>query len=105
MQRFDVLVVGGGPAGSTTAYRLAEGGASVLLVDKATFPRDKPCGGGLTMRAVRQCPVDPPPVVEEEVDVVQRRCRYRAAVERPAGRPVSLTPRRRRVAAFLLAAA
>ena len=38
MEHFDVLVVGGGPAGSTTAYRLAEAGASVLLVDKATFP-------------------------------------------------------------------
>ncbi len=46
-----MLVVGGGPAGSTTAYRLAEAGARVLLVDKARFPRDKPCGGGLTVRA------------------------------------------------------
>ncbi|MFI5101403.1 MAG: FAD-dependent oxidoreductase, partial [Actinomycetes bacterium] len=55
MQRFDVLVVGGGPAGSTTAYRLAEAGVSVLLADRARFPRDKPCGGGITMRAVRQC--------------------------------------------------
>ena len=48
-----MLVVGGGPAGSTTALRLARAGASVLLADKASFPRDKPCGGGLTMRAVR----------------------------------------------------
>ncbi len=65
MRRYDALVVGGGPAGSTTAWRLADAGASVLLVDKARFPRDKPCGGGITMRAVRQCPVDPSPVVEE----------------------------------------
>src|SRR6266540_1827522 len=56
MERFDVAVVGAGPAGSTTAYRLALARARVLLVDKARFPRDKPCGGGLTMRAVRQLP-------------------------------------------------
>jgi geranylgeranyl reductase family protein len=105
MKRYDVLVVGGGPAGSTTAYRLAEEGAAVLLVDKAVFPRDKPCGGGLTMRAVRHCPVDPSPVVEEEVDIVELRFRYRAAVERRSARPVIRMTQRRRLDAFLLDAA
>ena len=42
--RFDVLVVGGGPAGSIAAIVLAQGGVRVALVDKATFPRDKACG-------------------------------------------------------------
>jgi geranylgeranyl reductase family protein len=105
MEHFDVLVVGGGPAGSTTAYRLAEAGVSVLLVDKARFPRDKPCGGGLTVRAVRQCPVDPSPVVEEDVDVVELRFRYDAAVERRAAEPVIRMTQRRRLDAFLLDAA
>jgi geranylgeranyl reductase family protein len=105
VKRFDVLVAGGGPAGSTTAYRLAEAGASVLLVDRARFPRDKPCGGGLTMRAVRQCPVDPRPVVEEEVDVVELRFRYGDAVVRRAREPVILMTQRRRLDAFLLDAA
>ena len=100
-----MLVVGGGPAGSTTAYRLAEAGVSVLLVDKATFPRDKPCGGGLTVRAVRQCPVDPSPVVEAEVDVVELRFRYGDAVERRAAEPVIRMTQRRRLDAFLLDAA
>jgi flavin-dependent dehydrogenase len=68
VERFDVAVVGAGPAGSVTAIHLARGGAKVLLVDRARFPRDKPCGGGLTLRAVRQLPVDPAPVVEHEVD-------------------------------------
>ena len=49
---YDVIVCGGGPAGSSAAWRAAQGGARVLLVDKAVFPRDKPCGDGLTPRAV-----------------------------------------------------
>src|SRR4051794_16251488 len=105
MTRFDVLVVGGGPAGSTTAYRLAEAGASVLLVDKATFPRDKPCGGGLTTRAFKQCPVDPSPVVEEEVDLVELRFRYDDSVVRHSRAPVIRMTQRRRLDAFLLDAA
>src|SRR5437899_1512519 len=64
VKRYGAAVIGAGPAGSVTAIHLARGGARVLLVDKATFPRDKPCGGGLTLRAVRQLPVDPGPVVE-----------------------------------------
>ena len=44
---WDVLVVGAGPAGSSAARVAAEGGASVLLIDRARFPRYKTCGGGL----------------------------------------------------------
>jgi geranylgeranyl reductase family protein len=105
VKRFDVLVVGGGPAGSTTAWRLAHAGASVLLVDKARFPRDKPCGGGVTARAARACPVDVSPVVEEEVDLVELRFRYDDAVVRQASRPVIRMTQRRRLDAFLLDAA
>jgi geranylgeranyl reductase family protein len=105
VKHFDAIVVGGGPAGSTTAYRLAEQGASVLLADKATFPRDKPCGGGMTMRAVRQCPVDPTPVVEELVDQVELRFRYRASVVRHTAEPVVWMTQRYRLDAFLLDAA
>jgi geranylgeranyl reductase family protein len=105
VERFDVLVVGGGPAGSATAHNLASAGASVLLADKATFPRDKPCGGGLTARAFRRCPVDPTPVVEEEVDLVELRFRYGDRVERTARAPVIYMTQRRRLDAFLLDAA
>ena len=49
----DAIVVGAGPAGSSTAYWLAQAGLDVFLLEKATFPRDKICGDGLTPRAVR----------------------------------------------------
>ena len=87
MKQYDVIVVGGGPAGSTTAMRLAEQGASVLLADKAKFPRDKPCGGGMTLRAVRQCPVDPSPVVEEWIDEIELRFRYKSSVVHHTNEP------------------
>jgi geranylgeranyl reductase family protein len=48
----DVIVVGAGPAGSTTAYHLAQAGVDVLLLEKTAFPREKVCGDGLTPRAV-----------------------------------------------------
>jgi len=50
----DVLVIGGGPAGSSCAYWLAEAGWDVSVVEKKQFPREKTCGDGLTPRAVRQ---------------------------------------------------
>ncbi len=51
--RFDVLVVGGGPAGSIAAFVLARGGARVALLDKAKFPRDKACGDIIGPRALQ----------------------------------------------------
>ena len=49
----DVIVVGAGPSGSTTAYYLASAGLDVLLLEKSRFPREKVCGDGLTPRAVK----------------------------------------------------
>ena len=60
----DVIVVGAGPAGSSTAFHLAQAGLDVLLLEKSIFPREKVCGDGLTPRAVKQLvamgiPLDP----------------------------------------------
>lgn len=52
MQRFDAVIVGGGPAGSLAACRLARGGARVAILD-GSHPREKPCGGGVTGRAMQ----------------------------------------------------
>lgn len=51
-QHYDVAIVGGGPAGAAAAWQAAQTGARVVVFDKAQFPRDKPCGDGLTPRAV-----------------------------------------------------
>ncbi len=102
MDRFDVVVVGAGPAGSTTAYRLASAGKSVLLLDKARFPRDKPCGGGLTVRAVRQLPVSPDPVVEHVVDRMGFRLRYGSRFERKGREPLVYMTQRRLLDNYLV---
>ena len=61
----EILVIGAGPAGSTAAYALARLGHDVLLIDAATFPRDKTCGDGLTPMAVNTLhEIDALPLVE-----------------------------------------
>ncbi len=52
--RADVVVVGAGPAGSAAAAWAARAGHEVLVIDSASFPRDKACGDGLTPRAVAE---------------------------------------------------
>ena len=64
---YDVIVVGAGPAGSTAARLLAQRGSSVLLLDRARFPRDKPCGGGVTIRAAAYLDLDLSPVIERTI--------------------------------------
>ena len=52
MTDFDIIVIGGGPAGAATAIQAARGGASVAIFEKAPIGRDKVCGDGLTPRAI-----------------------------------------------------
>jgi flavin-dependent dehydrogenase len=58
MDRCDVLIVGGGPAGSTCAWKLRQAGCDVLVVDRAPFPRDKPCAGWITPQVVADLDLD-----------------------------------------------
>lgn len=58
MESCDVLIVGGGPAGSTCARRLRAAGLDVLVLDKKTFPRDKTCAGWITPAVVETLKLD-----------------------------------------------
>jgi geranylgeranyl reductase family protein len=56
VSELDVIVAGGGPAGAVAARTLAAAGLRTLVVDKSAFPRNKPCGGGISTRALGRFP-------------------------------------------------
>ena len=98
----DVVVVGAGPAGSTAAREIASRGASVLLLDRARFPRDKPCGGGVTIRCASLLPFSLDPVVEDVITGARMQVRDRREVVRDDPRPLTYMTQRRRLDAFLV---
>ena len=63
----DVIIVGGGPAGSIAGYALAKNNLKTLVIDQSLFPRRKVCGGGLTYHALNQIPFDISEVIHQEV--------------------------------------
>jgi geranylgeranyl reductase family protein len=72
---YDVIISGAGPAGSMTAYTCAKAGLDVLLLDKVTFPRDVPCGGGISVRSekiLRLAGINlPADLIEQELSGLQ----------------------------------
>jgi menaquinone-9 beta-reductase len=63
----DVLIVGGGPAGSSCAWKLRYSGLDVVLLDRALFPRDKICGGWITPEVLTALEIDPAEYARERV--------------------------------------
>ena len=102
MARYDVAVVGAGPSGSTTAYHLAKAGARVLLLDRAEFPREKPCGGGVTARAFERAPVDLTPVVERVIDRLRLSYRLGGSFDYAYKQPLVYMTQRHRMDAYLM---
>jgi geranylgeranyl reductase family protein len=68
---FDIVVVGAGPAGSSCARRAGELGLSVAVLEKSTFPRSKPCGAGLTDKALRLLNGEQSPVEHRRFDTAE----------------------------------
>ena len=58
MQTFDAIVVGGGPAGSTCAWKLRQAGVDVAVLDRSDFPRTKLCAGWITPQVVEDLELD-----------------------------------------------
>ena len=75
----EVIVVGGGPAGSATAFHLAARGRDVLLLDRQQEGRSKPCGGGMAASVQRLFPFDLTPTVDQVI----RQVRFTWCLEDP----------------------
>src|SRR3954469_24972067 len=101
VERFDIIVVGAGPAGSATAHLLAADGVRTLLVDRARFPRDKPCGRGVTLRGARLLPLAIGPVVERQIRTIGFRHPDLGEFAHGGLAPVVLMTQRKRLDAFM----
>src|ERR687889_294509 len=98
METWDVVVVGGGPAGAAAALAARGAGRSVLILDRADFPRDKVCGDGVAPEALDVLAglgLDPAEVTEGNPGVPRLRLRSPGgtAVERAMHRPAHVVPR------------
>lgn len=102
MSRFDVIVVGAGPAGSTAARELAASGARVLVVDRAEFPRYKACGGGIPLRTERLLPFPIDSVLEDSVSLLDVAWHGRSRFVRDSGAPFAHMVMREAFDALLL---
>lgn len=85
------MIVGAGPAGSTAAYELASKGMSVVLLDRAVFPRPKLCAGGVTMKTARSLPFDISPAVERSIYGIEFTLNFGRRVSRRSDTPFMYT--------------
>ena len=76
MKQVEVLIIGAGPAGSVCGSLLKQAGVECLLVDQATFPRDKVCGGGLTVKAWRLLDMLLPGITYDYRPITRMRCQF-----------------------------
>jgi geranylgeranyl reductase family protein len=98
----DVIVVGGGPAGSSAAYMLAKQGLNVLVLEKQKMPRYKTCGGGVNIRAARHIPFSIEPVVERVIYKYRFTYRGEKPFEKASNEPLTYMTQRMRLDQFLL---
>jgi menaquinone-9 beta-reductase len=106
MQSCDVLIVGGGPAGSSCAWGLRRSGLDVAILDKDAFPRDKICGGWITPGVLTELEIDPAEYgrqrVLQPIQSFRVGCIGGPSVETEYGRAVSYGIRRRQFDDYLL---
>jgi geranylgeranyl reductase family protein len=105
MATYDVIVVGGGPAGATTAYRLATAGLGVLILEKEKFPRYKPCGGGLSLKIDRILELDIKKIIETTVNGAYFSYRQKEGIYILSDRPVAHMVMRDNLDSYLISEA
>ena len=95
-RHIDVLIIGAGPAGSVCGSLLKQAGVECLIVDQATFPRDKVCGGGLTVKAWRLLDMLLPGIQYNYRPITRMRCQFEndAVCEFQAEYPIRMTRRK-----------
>jgi flavin-dependent dehydrogenase len=98
MDSCDVLIVGGGPAGSSCAWKLRDRGLDVAILDKQSFPRDKICGGWITPEVLDVLAIDPDKYgrgrVLQPITAFRTGCIEGSALDTSFGKPVSYGIRR-----------
>lgn len=98
MDSCDVLIVGGGPAGSSCAWALRSSGLDVLVLDKSRFPRNKVCGGWITLPVLSQLEIEPQCYADgrtlQPITGFRVSCMEQKEVDVPYGEPVSYGIRR-----------
>src|SRR6266852_2366091 len=106
MDQCDVLIVGGGPAGSSCAWKLRDSGLKVAILDRQHFPRDKVCGGWITPAVLEEMAIDPAQYaggrVLQPITGFRTSCIGGPPVETQYGRPVSYGIRRYEFDDYLL---
>ena len=90
MQQADAIVVGGGPAGSTCAWKLREAGLDVLVLDLSAFPRTKLCAGWVTPEAMRDLELDPDDYPHSLVTFDKLQLHWKILTVKPATRQYSI---------------
>jgi geranylgeranyl reductase family protein len=78
---YDCIIVGAGPAGGTAAYHLAKRGRSVLILEKASLPRYKPCGGGVSPQVAEWFDFDFAPAISIKVTSIRYTWKMTDAIE------------------------
>ncbi|MEO1523145.1 MAG: geranylgeranyl reductase family protein [Cyanobacteria bacterium J06633_2] len=82
---YDCIVVGSGPAGGSASYHLSKRGRSVLVLEKESLPRYKPCGGGVSPQVAEWFDFDFSPAISFKVDTLRYTWNKEDAVEVPVG--------------------
>jgi menaquinone-9 beta-reductase len=89
-RKFDVVIVGAGPAGTAAAISLKDSGLSVAILDKAVFPRDKICGDALSVDVINQLKILSPLLTDQFENLLDKTSSYGVKIYSPDGNDIAI---------------